>query len=87
MCQILSQYQIEIFAVISSIYSKLHQAGDFPTLTLTCNLPHSSLSDSIDLRTEQLESPTDSCVLDFGSMAQDDQTGVIGKVTHGNLGI
>ena len=78
---------MEIFAVISSTYQKLHQAGDFPTLTITCNLLHSSLSESLDLQAESLESPTDRCSLDLGSMFGDEQTAVRGKVTHGNLGM
>lgn len=41
----------------------------------------------MDLQTEQLDSLSDRCILDLGSMPGDEQTAVRGKVTHGNLGI
>ncbi|KAI6654537.1 VPS9 domain-containing protein 1 [Oopsacas minuta] len=80
-CQILNQYQMEVFSMISSTYQKLHQAGDFPALNLTCNLSDPVSDGHCDL-TESL-----SCSTSAESMitCSDEQVSLRGRISYGNL--
>ena len=83
---------MEILSVVGPPYQKLHQAGDFPTLTLTCNLSLSASYSSADMSPEAQNGLTDSlssndiCSLESGSNLGDEQTAVHGRLSYGNLG-